>query len=375
MEAPKSTPSNTRKLDLETTAEAIPAQVSASTVEPGTKTPAELAATESTPRTTVEPPVEPAPVAAVEQTPIAAVEPTPVAAVEPTPIAAVEPTPIAAVEPTPIAAVEPTPVAAVEPTIATGAEHSEKKGAEVQSNLRSSIVSLATMRDHWRMMSGAMDEKMSGDEEGPVHALHATQALLKNVYYLDQFLPDDLKPRWRSIRGNVQIGFIKDTKKHGNTSVSMGVAKTLDIDCVCLLNCGTGGVKYQMYLKANGILYLSSEYKPKNGASPNALALGGYKPKVSATFEATAAQLAEELSSAELPWAGKVGCPVYAFVTGSIRQAWEEADESGKQNFEQAMEQLFGPHNIQKLAAGSFFMTQVGEGEYELRGADRKSVV
>jgi len=133
-----------------------------------------------------------------------------------------------------------------------------------------------------------------------------------------------------------------------------------------------GGIKYQMYLRAEGILFLVSEYKPKGGASPNALAVGriffrdfgktgvgGFKPKLSATFEATAAQLAEELSSAELPWAGKMGCAVYAFVTGSIRQFWEEADQNGKQVLEKEMERLFEPHGIKKLPTGSYFMAQV----------------
>lgn len=46
------------------------------------------------------------------------------------------------------------------------------------------------------------------------------------------------------VRDKVFVGFIKDTKEYGNTSVSMGAARAFgDAGYIGLLNCGTGGIK------------------------------------------------------------------------------------------------------------------------------------
>lgn len=183
-----------------------------------------------------------------------------------------------------------------------------------------------------------LEEKLSKDLEGPTFALQATLTLLKELYFLDN-------AAWRQLRDKVSIGLIKDTKNHGNTSVSMGkftfhihslnicflsgAAKTAPEfeSCVGFLNCGTGGVKYQMYSK-KGCLHLEAEAKPKGGASPNALQVGPYTPASAVSFEATRKLLEEELKNA--PWKDLENVPVYAFVTGTIRQAWEDAAEKDK---------------------------------------------
>lgn len=160
-------------------------------------------------------------------------------------------------------------------------------------------------------------------DEATVHALHATMVLLKNLYLYEN-------QRWAGLRDRVCIGLVKDTKKYGNTSVSMGAAvMAKSEERVGFLNCGTGGIKYQLYSREGGLLHLVSEFKPKNGANPNSLKIGDYVPQTVVSFEATRTLLEEELANDELPWKGSQ-IPVFAFVTGSIRQVWEDAEPKKK---------------------------------------------
>jgi len=83
-----------------------------------------------------------------------------------------------------------------------------------------------------------------------------------------------MDPAWRN---QIQIGIIKSTFECGNTSVSMGLAvsyfakKHLNKDnnkVVGFLNCGTGGIKFQLYTclqQKNNDRYrvaLVAEFKP-----------------------------------------------------------------------------------------------------------------
>jgi len=232
--------------------------------------------------------------------------------------------------------------------------------AEATATLRGELVPLSVIKDKESLAHKALNNAPKENQE-PLTALAAALELLSVLYKLDD-------PRWLRIRDRVLIGLIKETKDYGNTSVSMGAAKAVDKfeTCVGFLNCGTGGIKYQMYSTEGGYLHLAKEVKQKNGASPGALEAGQYRPKTAATLEATRKLLETELESA--PWKGQPNTPVYAFVTGTIRQHWEEGDAKEKKELEGVMEQLFHGTGIRPLSS-SYFMSQDEEGRLELLGS------
>jgi len=236
-----------------------------------------------------------------------------------------------------------------------------------EKSLQSDIIPLATVPDKWRLVNHLLETE-KGNNEGPVHAFHAAFLALKNLWYAHE---DEM---WKNLRVTIALGLIKDTKKHGNTSVSMGAAKNKfeehkDEEMIGFLNCGTGGIKYQLY-SSSGCLHLKDEYKPKNGASPNALEAGKFKPKEPVSFDVTRDLFAEELAHKDLPWAGKENVIVYAFVTGTIREHWERADAAEKAMMEEKMRELFEPHKIRPQGE-SYFMPQDEEGTLELLGAQQ----
>lgn len=233
-----------------------------------------------------------------------------------------------------------------------------------EKSLQGDIFPLSAIPDNWLLVSKRLSEPLSDLEVGPVHALHATLVMFKNLYYLND-------ERWPKIRDSLKLGLIKDTKKYGNTSVSMGAAKKVfennnNLTSVGFLNCGTGGIKYQRY-DCKEIIHVVGEHKPKDAASPNNLKVGQFKPKKEMSFEETAALLVRDLNSPNMPWKPKE-VPMYAFVTGTIRQHWEEANPSEKKVLEDEMKRLFEPHGILPRK-DSYFVTQDEEGALELAGA------
>lgn len=140
---------------------------------------------------------------------------------------------------------------------------------------------------------------------------------------------------------------------------------------MCIVEfCRSGGIKYQMYSVKNGVLFLQAENKPREGANLSAFSIGvsshsfkmticvsgGYMPKASTPFDKLQEALFTELKSA--PWNNSANTPVYAFITGKIRQHWEDASQGEKQLMEEQMDKLFGPLSIKKLQQ-SYFMSQV----------------
>lgn len=237
--------------------------------------------------------------------------------------------------------------------------------AKEERNFQGDIFPLSAIPDKWLLVSKRLREPLSDAEVGPVHALHATLVMFKNLYYLDD-------ARWPKIRDSLKLGLIKDTKKYGNTSVSMGAAKKVfekipDKKSVGFLNCGTGGIKYQRY-DCQDVLHVIGEYKPKDAASANALKVGAFTPKSVVSFEETSRLLFRDLQSPSMPWKPTEDVPMYAFVTGTIRQYWEEANPDEKKVLEAEMTRLFKPLGIQPLNE-SYFVTQDEEGAFELLGA------
>lgn len=185
--------------------------------------------------------------------------------------------------------------------------------------------------------------------------------------------------RWLAIRNRVHIGYIKGTKKHGNTSVSMGLAvryfeKNTNKSCVIFLNCGTGGIKYQCYAQKANIIYLLFEFKPENRTGPNSLKVCTYTPKNEITFEVNVEALKTEMADAinshkELLGSDIQQVDVLAFITGDIRKKFEDSTQENKQIFENILKDYF--HGIAKEFNGmSYFMSQDEEGTLELVGAD-----
>lgn len=254
-------------------------------------------------------------------------------------------------------------------------ENAEEKK---ERGLQHEIILLSQVPDIWRLANHLLDTE-KGEHEGPVHAFHATFVWLKNLWYFHQNAR--LDKEWAAIRPSIALGLIKDTQRYGNTSVSMGAAKNKfrenpTSDSIGFLNCGTGGIKYQLY-SSRGCLHLKSEHKPKNGALPSLLEIGRYKPAnyginnaQQHTIKSLAQELARELEHPDLPWAQERNIPVYAFLTGPLREHWERADGAEKQQLESKMRELFEPFQI-KPWANSYFMSQDEEGTLELLGSQR----
>jgi hypothetical protein len=110
---------------------------------------------------------------------------------------------------------------------------------------------LSRIVDNWRLAEPFLDDTASS-EARPNVAFHATLSALRTMYDLQD-------PAWLEVRDKVQVGCVKESSpcNSGNTSVSMGCAATFFVQQtkraqpfkrrVALLNCGTGGVKLQLY--------------------------------------------------------------------------------------------------------------------------------
>lgn len=236
------------------------------------------------------------------------------------------------------------------------------------SELKGEIIELSTVLDHWTLVEAAIREKNWGEKKiedcgpGPFYGLSTTLRALVALWFLD-FNP------WPQLRTKVSIGLIKETAEYGNTSVSMGAAACYPLlPAIGFLNCGTGGIKYQLYTRdVTNILKLESEFKPKNGLSVNSLLAGNYRPKPGEeiTMAVLEQSIRDELKDA--PWKDRPDIPVVAFVTGQIRQYWEIAGEGEKKVLDSQMEALFQPFKISKLVKqSSYFMPQDTEGKLEL---------
>ncbi len=201
----------------------------------------------------------------------------------------------------------------------------------------------------------------SNTTDGPYVALRETMRFLHRIWHWQN-------PRWLTLRDRVQIGVIKETPDRGNTSVSMGAFQQCvpGLGTVGFLNCGTGGVKYQLYTRCPDGVIAIDELKSVKGepvVSISDMAIGSYTPpKWPISFEENAKLLATQLAD----WRGNATFPVHAFITGTIRQHVEEHPEEWPL-FEAEMKRLFEPHGIKPLLE-HYFITQEKEGELEFIG-------
>jgi hypothetical protein len=232
-----------------------------------------------------------------------------------------------------------------------------------------------------------------------VVALRASLQTLNGLWHM----PD---ANWHSVRERVMLGMVKETKNHGNTSVSMGLAvryfaANATRSGVAFLNCGTGGIKYQYYRKDCGIIYVALEHKPKDGASPNAMELpcvsfvpkkalesiknrdllnnetGVFRNKVSTKFSM------REFKDSYMPIGhcedehNYESCETFAFITGTIREHYEKQSFQGGADMQGCMVQYFyattpGSAGVEiKFIGTSYFLTQEVEGDNELSGTSK----
>ena len=234
-----------------------------------------------------------------------------------------------------------------------------------------------------------MDSLPLDANNATVIALRATLQTLHGLWHLAD-------AEWRKTRETIHIGLVKETKRHGNTSVSMGCAtqyfaKNPERSGVAFLNCGTGGIKYQYYRKDNGIIYVALEHKPKDGASPNGIEISGFKPKVPVGYVRNVLLLNNELydfrhnvdvmfpdvaDTYSSVIEGPSSVETFAFITGSIREFWEQQNHCVS-SLNMVMTEYFrsvmyGSCGVETKPFGdSFFLKQETEGALELLGTSK----
>jgi hypothetical protein len=251
---------------------------------------------------------------------------------------------------------------------------------EEQIDYREDVISLKDIVEMADAVNSLLPPTSNGSEfgdnnaknDGPRMGAFVTIQLFKALYAKSD-------ERWNAIKDKVKIGIIKETKKYGNTSVSMGVAKLMSVympdkQYFIFLNCGTGGIKYQVYMHKNGILSLLFEHKPTSEAGPNALCVGAYKPsKKTHALDQNRLLIDQELKQVYKMGLDEygidlTGTPVFAFVTGDIRAEFEKAKEANTRKlYQDEVSNLFKglaePFNF-----NSYFMMQHEEGHNELVG-------
>lgn len=252
-----------------------------------------------------------------------------------------------------------------------------------------------TIKEKWLFFA---EEYLTPQKDpGPVAALHGALCCLKDLYCLGGGAWAKDLP--------IQVGLIKATSDCGNSSVSMGLAwiyfrNKPDNQALGVLNCGTGGVRLQLYVRTKGTVSCLLEYKPAGagkGVFSN-LRVGSYSP-TNVAKEQSAQELKEEISTLLLnaPWNNvklrvklakqfkirthdKLHIPLVAFVSGTIRNYWEKkltADSKEADMIEEkinsVLESVVGSESYASSVLAlegkrSFFIKQRVEGQMELVG-------
>ena len=148
---------------------------------------------------------------------------------------------------------------------------------------------------------------------------------------------------------NILIGTYKETQKYGDTSVSMGLCHQLKIEeDIGILNCGAGGIKYQIYGKRDGYITLINKYCPHNGVNLNIMT----GPQLVPLIE-------KEMQTITMP-KKKI-----AFITGHLRKRWQNSSLDKKEVMNQEMTSIFQALSIDAIN-DNYFMPQTIEGEMEM---------
>lgn len=219
-------------------------------------------------------------------------------------------------------------------------------------------------------MPALLDAIKDHPDEGPRVALQVAMDTLMRLWATSN--PDFFEHRSRCL-----VGFVKGTKDHGNTSVSMGAAWVYfganpSRTHVMFFNCGTGPAKAQLYSNFNGIIALVKEWKPNSGVSINAVATGKYTPKDAPLTPEAAKQLfADWVTELRATWAIPADTELGAFVTGTIREHYFKAPTNEMVAMYKTINDIFHSLNVAPAIENRWFLLQDTEGELEVKGTAR----
>ncbi len=217
-------------------------------------------------------------------------------------------------------------------------------------------------------------------DSGPFYAFTYMAQAAKAIYNLE--MPSNCKynqQQWQLILNTkVKFGLVKDTPDCGTSSVSMGAAvehftkfppkNAMMKEVVLFLNCGSGGIKYQLYESFNGMIRCVEEEKGFGSnelPNPNAIKIGNYIPSMLRDFNEDQQKLSKTLKSMCAKISIDFKC--YAFVTGKLRENYEKSNDEEKKLKNIDIQKYFSNHEIECLG-DSFFMTQEQESKLEFLG-------
>jgi len=258
------------------------------------------------------------------------------------------------------------------------------------ASIRPKFVPLRTIRDNWLYVRKEfLDIRTPEQVRMPFNGAQACAAALKSLHDIDH-------PRWNKVKNRIEVGIVKATADCGNTSVSMGFAsrffrdpKNADIDLVGFLNGGTRGLKLQFYgrQRSDKRVVVLAEVK-NHFLKFSKVAMANYAPKDPTdqkTVEGIMADLESEMKLA--PWENqenkkklgdKLGVdvsnltiPVFAFVTGTIRNHWEQQSKEIQGEMDSHMTSLLKGYArpwgacASGSESSSYFIPQAREGECE----------
>lgn len=257
------------------------------------------------------------------------------------------------------------------------------------ADIKPKFVPLRTVRDNWLYVRPEfLSTRVPQKQRMPFNGAQACTATLKSLYDIDH-------PRWNKVKDRVEVGIVKATADCGNTSVSMGFAsrffrhpQNADVDLVGFLNGGTDGLKLQFYGRQrtgnDKRVVVLAEVK-NHFLKFSKVKMANYAPKDSEgekTVEEIKVDLESEMRLA--PWkdednkkklGAKLGVevshlaiPVFAFVTGTIRNHWEQQSKEIQDQMDQHLTSLLKDWAKPWGACGdgaecsSYFIPQAHEG-------------
>lgn len=182
-----------------------------------------------------------------------------------------------------------------------------------------------------------------------------------------------VKALWDEHKLNLNLGFIKSTKNHGNTSVSMGVAKKF-FDAnpsetqVVVFNCGTGPAKAQIYNRDLKTEIVKLHLEEKDGPMINMIEVANFKPKDAITADSAHIALSEWINALMTKGSLRASSVRVGLVTGKIREHYYSACMGDRKTMDEVINSVFAPLNVQRAEDPSYFLKQESEGYFEYTG-------
>lgn len=257
------------------------------------------------------------------------------------------------------------------------------------SELKDVRFPLRNISDRWLLVTEAyFRAEVPRQQREEVNGTMAVLSALKDLYWMPG-------RDWQSLRDKVWVGLVKDTRDCGTPSVSSGFARSYfaanpDKKTVGLVNCGTGGVKVVMYQNQAGKTISCMESRPE-AALFSSLRVASYDPfsygitpllpKDGKDSSVLVRELLQQ-ALARAPWCkedvvrgqGEMKIEIFAFITGKIRQHWENSTAATQKTLDMAMREIFDSNtqpatkilNPKKSEDCSFFITEHLEGQMDL---------